>query len=105
MGGGRPGKSGSSPDVRAPRAGDPPAMTFYLLHNRHQEDECPATYAAWRAFKSPLRRTAPYASCLAGGHEIWWEVEAEDETTALRQLPAFVAERSRAIPVTKARLP
>lgn len=80
-------------------------MAFFLLHSRHQEAECPAAYAAWRGFESPLRRSVPYATCLWGGHEVWWETEAEDETTALRQLPPFVAERSRAIRVTRARLP
>lgn len=80
-------------------------MAFFLLHSRHDEAECPAAYAAWRGFDSPLRHTAPYASCLWGGHEVWWETEAEDERTALRQLPPFVAERARAIRVTKAQLP
>lgn len=80
-------------------------MSFFLLHSRHHEAECPAAYAAWRGYESPLRRSAPYATCLWGGHEVWWETEAEDAATALRQLPPFVAERSRAIRVTKARLP
>ena len=80
-------------------------MAFFLLHSQHDEVECPAAYAAWRGFESPLRRSTPYATCLWGGHEAWWEAEADDETTALRQLPPFVAERSRAIRVTRARLP
>lgn len=80
-------------------------MAFFLIHSRHQEAECPATYAAWRGFESPLRRSAPYATCLWGGHEVWWETEAESQAAALRQLPTFVAERSRAIRVMKASLP
>lgn len=80
-------------------------MSFYLLHNRHQEAECPASYAAWRAFESPLRRSSPYSTCLWGGHEIWWETEAGDEATALSHLPPYVADRSRAIRVVKALLP
>ena len=80
-------------------------MTLFLLHSRHHETECRATYAAWRGFESPLGQSAPWASCLSGGHEVWWEADAEDETAALRQLPPYVAERSHAIRVTKARLP
>ena len=80
-------------------------MAFFLLHSRHDEAECPAAYAAWRGFDSPLRRSAPYATCLWGGHEVWWRTEAEDEAAALRQLPPFVAERSRAMRVTRAQLP
>ncbi|HZN90606.1 MAG TPA: hypothetical protein VFB44_16625 [Thermoleophilaceae bacterium] len=80
-------------------------MAFFLLHSRHSESECPAAYAAWRGFESPLRRSDPYTTCMGGGHELWWATEAEDETTALRQLPPFVAERTRAIRVTQAQLP
>jgi hypothetical protein len=87
----------------------PPAilrrMAFFLLHSRHDEAECPAAYAAWRGFESPLRRSAPYATCLWGGHEVWWQTEAESESTALGQLPPFVAERAQAIRVTRAQLP
>jgi hypothetical protein len=80
-------------------------MALFLLHSQHHETECRAMYAAWRGFESPLGHSAPWATCLWGGHEVWWETEAEDETAALRHLPPFVAERSRAIRVTRARLP
>ena len=80
-------------------------MALFLLHSRHHDTECRATYAAWRGFESPLGRSGPWATCLWGGHELWWETEAEDETAALGHLPPFVAQRSRAIRVTRARLP
>ena len=80
-------------------------MARYLIHHRHDADECAAAFAAWKGFTSPLRRGTTIASCLAGGHEIWWEVTAAGATAALAQLPHFVAQRSEAIPVNDVRVP
>jgi hypothetical protein len=80
-------------------------MPRFLIHHRHDAHECPAAFAAWKGFSSPLRRETTIASCLAGGHEIWWEVTAPGQAAALAQLPRYVAERSEAIPVTDVRVP
>jgi len=80
-------------------------MQRYLIHHRHEARECAAAFAAWKGFQSPLRRELTIASCLAGGHEVWWEVRAPGESAALAQLPRYVADRSEAIPVTDVRVP
>ena len=69
-------------------------MPFFLLHHRHQPLECAAAFAAWTGFSSPLRHTPAPSTCLAGGHSIWWTVEAADRLAALSLLPRFVAERT-----------
>jgi hypothetical protein len=45
------------------------------------------------------------ASCLAGGHEMWWVVGAGSPDDALAQLPHFVATRSTAAPITEVQIP
>jgi hypothetical protein len=71
----------------------------------HQANECPAAFAAWRGFASPLRRRATIGSCLSGGHEIWWELEAASEDEALGRLPGYVADRTKAIRVSQVQIP
>jgi hypothetical protein len=78
--------------------------TFRLQH-RHEADECPAVYAAWRGFDSPLRRSPTVASCREGGHAIWWDVDAPDGQRALELLPPFVALRTTAVPVSEVVIP
>jgi hypothetical protein len=80
-------------------------MPRFLIHHKHQARECAAAFAAWKGFSSPLRRRTAIASCLAGGHEVWWEVTAPGEAEALDQLPRYVAERSTAVPVREVRVP
>jgi hypothetical protein len=80
-------------------------MQRFLIHHRHDAYECAAAFAAWKGFASPLRRETTIASCLAGGHEIWWEVTASGEGAALAHVPPYVAERSEAIPVSDVRVP
>jgi hypothetical protein len=80
-------------------------MPTYLLCHRHEPGECAVAFAAWRGFDSPLRHTPTLASCLHGGHEVWWTVEARDAASALTQLPAFLAERCRAVPVREVTVP
>jgi hypothetical protein len=77
----------------------------YVLIHEHTPAECTVAYAAWSGFDSPLRGRPVPSTCArhlshavpAGGpcgHEIWWTTEAEDETSALRQLPPYVRERT-----------
>jgi hypothetical protein len=81
------------------------AMPRFLLHHTHDRADCRIAFAAWRGFASPLRRSTVLASCLSGGHEIWWTVGAADEQDALSQLPPYVAKRTRAIRVSDVQIP
>ncbi len=80
-------------------------MTRFLLHHTHEPHECPAAFAAWNGFASPLRRREATCSCLSGGHAIWWELEAPSVDEALGRLPRYVAERTRAIHVRQVQIP
>ena len=80
-------------------------MPRFLLHHRHEPNECGAAYAAWKGFDSPLRHAATLASCLEGGHAIWWEVEALDDGGALALLPPYVAARTAALAVSEVEIP
>jgi hypothetical protein len=80
-------------------------MAVFVLHHQHEPDECPAAYAAWHGFASPLRRHPAPSTCLTGGHAIWWQVEARDAAGALALLPRFVAARTRVIPVRDVGIP
>jgi hypothetical protein len=80
-------------------------MPRFLLQHRHEPSECGAAYAAWKGFSSPLRHAAALASCLQGGHAIWWEVEALDARTALELLPPYVAARTTALAVSEVPIP
>jgi hypothetical protein len=80
-------------------------MTRYLLHHRHEPDECGATFASFKGYCSPLRHQDTVASCLSGGHEIWWLVDAESAEQAIALLPRYVAERSTAVPIRNVRIP
>ena len=76
----------------------------FLLQHRHQAHECAAAYAAWKGFESPLRHHPTISSCVEGGHEIWWQVEAVDHVHALSLLPSYVARRTdptevRSVPI------
>jgi hypothetical protein len=80
-------------------------MPLFRLHHTHQPDECRVTFASWQGNSSPLRHRATLGSCVAGGHEIWWDVEAESAADALGHLPGYVAERTKAIAVTEIEIP
>jgi hypothetical protein len=69
-------------------------MSRFLVHHRHEPHECGIAFASFKGHESPLRHRAALASCLTGGHAIWWTVDAAEERDALRQLPFFVAKRS-----------
>jgi hypothetical protein len=80
-------------------------MPLYLLHHRHAPDECAAAFAAWHGFPSPLRRRRAPSTCLAGGHAVWWRVEASSRRDALALLPDFVARRTDPIEVRSVDIP
>jgi hypothetical protein len=80
-------------------------MPSFMLEHRHQPEECPSAFAAWKGFESPLRGQQAPSSCRLGKHQIWWEIEALDETDALGRLPGFVAERTVATRVNKVDIP
>ena len=89
----------------SPRSTDHRVMTLYLLQHRHEPAECGAAFAAWKGFDSPLRRRAAWCSCLTGGHRLWLVADAPDETTALRLLPRYLAERSDVSRVAEVTIP
>ena len=80
-------------------------MPRFLLHHRHDPADCAAAFAAWKGFESPLRRTVTIGSCLTGGHELWWELDADDVETALGRLPRFLAERTSATHIVPVEIP
>ena len=77
----------------------------YLLQHRHEASECGVAYAAFKGERSPLRRKPAIASCLSGGHEMWWCVEADSAGDALAQLPHFLATRTSVSPITEVPIP
>lgn len=81
------------------------AVTRYRLHHRHPATKCAAVFASWRGFASPLRHGVAVGSCASGGHELWWDVDADDETAALALLPDYVAARTRVIPIREVPIP
>jgi hypothetical protein len=80
-------------------------MACYLLHHHHDARECGVVFAAFKGHESPLRRHATLASCLSGGHTIWWTVEADSEGDALALLPFYVAKRTTATRVSRVEIP
>jgi hypothetical protein len=80
-------------------------MPLFLLHHEHNPGECAASFAAWNGFESPLRHHPAPSTCLAGGHAIWWRVQARDMRAALALLPGYVAERTTPIAVRNVEIP
>jgi hypothetical protein len=80
-------------------------LNTYLLCHRHAVDECPVAFAAWRGFVSPLRGGTALSSCHTGGHQIWWTVQAPDETGALGLLPCYLARRTEVVQVRNVDIP
>jgi hypothetical protein len=80
-------------------------MARFLLHHRHEASQCGIAFAAFKGEASPLRRKPAVASCISGGHEVWWVVEAGSPADALGQLPYYVAVRSTATPITEVQIP
>jgi hypothetical protein len=77
----------------------------FMLDHRHAAGECGAVFAAFNAFESPLRHRPVTSSCHFGGHEIWWEVEADSADDAIARLPRYVAERTTVSRVRAVRIP
>ena len=80
-------------------------MARYLLHHRHEPDECGVVFASFKGHDSPLRHQPALASCRTGGHEIWWAVDADSEEDALRLLPFYVATRTTVTRVSEVQIP
>ena len=80
-------------------------MACYLLHHRHSPADCGTAFASFKGGASPLRRMPTIASCLYGGHEIWWIADADSAEQALELLPLCVANRTTVIPIRKVRIP
>ena len=80
-------------------------MHRFLLHHRHQPDECGVVFASFKGHQSPLRHRPTLASCRFGGHAIWWTVDAASEQEALALLPLYVAERTTAATVDEVEIP
>jgi len=80
-------------------------MPYFLLEHRHTAAECAAVFAAWTGFQSPLRHRPAASTCLAGGHALWWRVQAEDASAALGLLPRYVARRTVPIEVRDVEIP
>ncbi len=93
------------PDAPGPRGCHRHGMAVFILAHRHTPDECPVVFAAWTGFTSPLRGQSAWASCLTGGHCLWWTVEAAGEAGALALLPDYVARRTDAILVRSVTIP
>lgn len=77
----------------------------FLLRNEHAPADCAATFAAWIGFDSPLRHTQAPSSCLAGGHELWWRVDAEDAGSALALLPRYLRSRTQVARIRDVEIP
>jgi hypothetical protein len=80
-------------------------MARYLLHHRHEPQECGVVFASFKGHESPLRHQATLGSCRSGGHAIWWTVEAESDADALRQLQYYVAARTTVTRVSEIQIP
>jgi hypothetical protein len=80
-------------------------MSLFYLHHSHDPSECAAAFAAWRGFESPLRHRPAAATCLTGGHRVFWRVEAESHGEAIALLPAFVASRTEVVEVREVEIP
>ena len=80
-------------------------MARYLLQHRHHPRECGVVFASFKGHASPLRHRATVASCLSGGHAIWWSVEAASEQEAMRLLPAYVAKRTTVTRISEVQIP
>jgi len=62
-------------------------------------------FASFRGHRSSLRHRPALASCLSGGHAIWWTVDAKTDRDALGLLPSYVAARTTATEVTEVKIP
>ena len=80
-------------------------MARYLLHHRHEPEECGVVFASFKGHDSPLRHRPTLASCRTGGHAIWWTVDADSEADARRLLPYYVAGSTTITHVSEVQIP
>ncbi len=80
-------------------------MPVFLLHHQHAAAECAAAFAAWTGFDSPLRHRPAASTCLAGGHALWWRVEAPSDEAALALLPRYLRHRTTVTGVRDVEIP
>jgi hypothetical protein len=80
-------------------------MHCFLIHHRHEPEECGVVFAAFKGHESPLRHRTTFASCAFGGHAIWWRVQAATEAEALGLLPFYVAQRAMATRIGEVDIP
>ena len=80
-------------------------MARFLVHHRHDADDCGVVFASWKGHASSLRHKPALASCAFGGHAIWWTLEAATAEHALSLLPFYVAERATATKVSEVEIP
>jgi hypothetical protein len=80
-------------------------MRRYRLHHKHAAADCPAVFASWRGFASPLRHGVAKGTCRTGGHELWWDVDADSPAAALDMLPDFVADRTQVTAIDDVPIP
>lgn len=93
------------PDVSQQMVADNRLMAPFRLVHRHDAEECPAAYAAWKGFDSPLRGHHATSSCRWGDHQIWWDLDAPSEDEAMGYLPRYVADRAVAFRVGEVDIP
>ena len=91
--------------IRTRALGHADCMPFFLLHHRHAPAECAAAFAAWTGFRARCATGAAASTCLAGGHALWWRVQADDAAAALALLPTFVARRTVPIEIRDVEIP
>jgi hypothetical protein len=80
-------------------------MPVFLLHHEHAAGECDAAFATWTGFDSPLRHRPAASTCLAGGHALWWRVEAASDEDALTLLPRYLRQRTTVTGVRDVEIP
>ena len=80
-------------------------MPRYIVHHHHEPHQCGIAFASFKGEDSTHRHRAAVSSCLTGGHDIWWLVEAGSAGEALAQLPHYIATRSNATTVTEVQIP
>ena len=81
-------------------------MPRYLIVHEHAPHAVPGSaFTSFKGHPSVLRHRTTLASCVSGGHAIWWVVDAATDAEALALLPFFVAERSAAIRVGEVEIP
>lgn len=80
-------------------------MAQFVLHHRHEAEQCGVAFSAFKGHDSPLRHRPTLASCRSGGHQIWWTVHTGDAQDALDLLPYYVAERTTVSQVSEVEIP